>query len=76
MFEKDIKEKISVSISRRNLEKMSRLGIANISQFIDNVLTDYLDFLEERLEELNDDEKRELRKMLACPYLAIFALLE
>ena len=70
------KRKITISISRENYDKMVKLGITNFSSFIDNILTDYLDFLEERLRELREDEERELRKMLANPYLAIFNLLD
>lgn|GEM_PF-2708513 len=69
------KKKINISIyvDEELLDRMSRLGIRNKSQFINDILSEKLDELEEIVD--NEQDLQALRQILRYPYRAALELL-
>ena len=65
---------ISISIDSKLLDKMTELGITNKSQFINDILAEKLEELEELIE--NEQDRAILRDVLRHPYRAAIELLK
>ncbi|RLI77285.1 hypothetical protein DRP05_10535 [Archaeoglobales archaeon] len=61
---------MSIYIEKELLDRMDKLGIKNRSQFINDVIAERLDEIEEALQ-----QNEEIKKILEHPYLAVMALI-
>ncbi|AEA46072.1 type II toxin-antitoxin system CcdA family antitoxin [Archaeoglobus veneficus] len=67
------KERISITLDSDLLTRIHRLGVSNISQFINDVLSEKLEEIESVIE--NEEDRNMIKELLKYPYRAALELI-